>query len=183
MLGRLGPADRVCEQINPRGPSAFPEILFSRPSELSGAEEMSYALWLSVCAAFQSSTRICFSSGLSGESAPVRRQRLAFAASVWSKNKKKRRIRRRFEGGRREGASSKEEESSKEPGSEIGSLTSLDACNSAQVHPMTTESQFHCNRLYRGLLAAMAEISQSIKQEPLQKHTSSAFLCICRFGD
>ena len=30
----------------------------------------------------------------------------------------------------------------------IGSLTSLGACCSSQVHPVTAENQFHCTRLY-----------------------------------
>ena len=30
----------------------------------------------------------------------------------------------------------------------IGSLTSLDACNSGASRPVTSENQFHCNRLY-----------------------------------
>ena len=101
---------RPCLRVNPPPvQGALPEILLSRPSELSGAEETSYTFWLSVCPARRSSTRVLFSLGLSGESAPVHRQRLVFAASVWSKKKERRRIqRRRFEGGRREGASSKE---------------------------------------------------------------------------
>ena len=77
------------------------QILLSRPSELSGAEEISHALWLSVCAAHQSSTWVSFSSGLSGESAPVHWQKPAFDASVRSKKKKKKnskkRVRRRTE--------------------------------------------------------------------------------------
>ena len=87
--------------IHPRGLGAFPEILLWRPSQLSGAEEISYALWLSVCAAHQSSARVLLSSGLSGESAPMHGQRLAFAASIRSKKKKRIIRRRRFEGGRR----------------------------------------------------------------------------------
>ena len=98
-----------------------PSLRFSFRDHLSlvgRRKYRSYALSLSVCAAHQSPTRVFFSSGLSGESAPVwvHRQRLAFAASVRSKKRRKRRIRRRrFEGGRRKGASSKDEESSKEP--------------------------------------------------------------------
>ena len=95
---------RSCLPVNPpRGLGAFPipEPLLSRPSELNGAEEISYAFWLPVCAAHQPSTWVFFSSGLSRESAPVHRKRLAFAASVRSKKKKKKKtlkkVRRRSE--------------------------------------------------------------------------------------
>ena len=46
-------ARRSCLRVNPPPVSigAFPEILLPRPSELCGAEKISYALWLSVCAA------------------------------------------------------------------------------------------------------------------------------------
>ena len=76
---------------------ALPELLLSRPSEFSGAEEISYTFWLSNCAA----TWVFFSLGLSGESAPVHWQRLAFVASVRSKKKKnknsEKKVRRRAE--------------------------------------------------------------------------------------
>ena len=115
-LGRLCEARYKSISANHpgRGLGAFPQLFLSRPSEVSGAEEQSYAFWLSVCAA---STWVFFGSGLSGESTPVYRQRRAFAASVRSKKKKnlkRRDRRRRFEGGWREGASSKEEGSSKD---------------------------------------------------------------------
>ena len=68
-LAVRAPSIVFVSKSNPRGRGAFPEILLSRPSELSGAEKISYAFWLSVCSAHQSSTWVFFSSGLSGESA------------------------------------------------------------------------------------------------------------------
>ena len=62
----FGPIDRVCEKSTPR--ILVPSL---RPSELIGAEKISHALWLSIFTALQSSTWVFFSSGLSGESAPI----------------------------------------------------------------------------------------------------------------
>ena len=83
----------------------MPSLSFSIRDHLSwsvsGVVDISYAFWLSVCKALQSSTWVSFSPGLSGESAQVHRQRLAFAASVRSKMKKKKNskktVRRRTE--------------------------------------------------------------------------------------
>ena len=95
-FGPRRPVDRVFASKSTPG-VALPELLLSRPSEFSGAEEISYTFWLSNCAA----TWVFFSLGLSGESAPVHWQRLAFVASVRSKKKKnknsEKKVRRRAE--------------------------------------------------------------------------------------
>ena len=101
------------------------------------------------------STWVLFSWCLSRASAPVHRQRLAFG----QRRRRNRRIRK---------------ESSKEDGEKAP------AAKSRKV----PKSQSNVLLLHEDKLPLwLSYIDKPIKQQSLQKHNRSAFLCICRFGD
>ena len=104
-------------------------------------------------------------SGLNGENAPVHRQRLTFAAIVRKRKKKKKKknskSRRRFEDGEKAPAAKRR----KVPKRQYNVL------------------HLHEDNLLRCMYGLDRPINQTITTSKPHQTGSSAFLCICRFGD